>query len=180
MKGLGITSEIPWSRNAGQQRVARWGVMRKYKITPTWGAPQWSAARTGGNIAGTKQSIQWTIHLKICIYWNVCVLICICVSGCIPSVSASSLFSASSASASASSWRRRAAAASQQVEIKIIKILSSFDDKMIPGSEDILDTPYSDTFSCEGQGYGYYADVQSGCQVINGKNWIHFFVNIYL
>ena len=46
---------------------------------------------------------------------------------------------------------------------------SSFDDTMISGSEDILQTPYSDTFSCEGQGYGYYADVQSGCQVIKWK-----------
>merc|ERR1712062_94363 len=35
------------------------------------------------------------------------------------------------------------------------------------GSEDILQTPYSDTFSCEGQGYGYYADVQSGCKVFH-------------
>merc|ERR550525_896318 len=35
------------------------------------------------------------------------------------------------------------------------------------GSEDILQTPYSDTFSCEVQGYGYYADVQSGCQVFH-------------
>ena len=25
--------------------------------------------------------------------------------------------------------------------------------------------PWQDTFSCEGQGYGYYADVDSGCQV---------------
>ena len=33
------------------------------------------------------------------------------------------------------------------------------------GHEDILQYPYSDTFSCEGQGYGYYADVDSGCQV---------------
>merc|ERR1711963_161628 len=35
------------------------------------------------------------------------------------------------------------------------------------GSEDILQYPNSDTFSCEGQGYGYYADVQSGCQVFH-------------
>jgi len=35
------------------------------------------------------------------------------------------------------------------------------------GSEDILQYPYSDSFSCEGQGYGYYADVQSGCQVFH-------------
>ena len=33
------------------------------------------------------------------------------------------------------------------------------------GHEEILQYPYSDTFSCEGQGYGYYADVDSGCQV---------------
>ena len=57
-------------------------------------------------------------------------------------------------------------AASPQVEIKmVITYQSSFDVTMISGSEDILQTPYSDTFSCEGQGYGYYADVQSGCQV---------------
>ena len=33
------------------------------------------------------------------------------------------------------------------------------------GQEEILQYPYTDTFSCEGQGYGYYADVDSGCQV---------------
>ena len=33
------------------------------------------------------------------------------------------------------------------------------------GHEEILEYPYQDTFSCEGQAYGYYADVQSGCQV---------------
>ena len=42
------------------------------------------------------------------------------------------------------------------------------------GSEDILQYPYSDTFSCEGQGYGYYADVQSGCQVEISKTFHHF------
>lgn len=46
---------------------------------------------------------------------------------------------------------------------------------MIVGSEDILQTPYSDTFSCEGQGYGYYADVQSGCQVIKQELLTHNF-----
>ena len=46
---------------------------------------------------------------------------------------------------------------------------------MIAGSEDILQTPYSDTFSCEGQGYGYYADVQSGCQVIKQELLTHNF-----
>ena len=34
------------------------------------------------------------------------------------------------------------------------------------GSEDILAYPYVDSFSCEGQAYGYYADVDSGCQVL--------------
>ena len=33
------------------------------------------------------------------------------------------------------------------------------------GSDDILQTPYQDTFSCIGLGYGYYADIDSGCQV---------------
>ena len=33
------------------------------------------------------------------------------------------------------------------------------------GHEEILQYPYSDTFSCDGQEYGYYADVDSGCQV---------------
>ena len=33
------------------------------------------------------------------------------------------------------------------------------------GHEEILEYPYQDTFSCEGRAYGYYADVQSGCQV---------------
>ena len=33
------------------------------------------------------------------------------------------------------------------------------------GHEEILASPYVDSFSCEGQAYGYYADVDSGCQV---------------
>ena len=33
------------------------------------------------------------------------------------------------------------------------------------GHEEILAYPYVDSFSCEGQAYGYYADVDSGCQV---------------
>ena len=37
------------------------------------------------------------------------------------------------------------------------------------GQEEILQYPYTDTFSCEGQGYGYYADVDSGCQVWGGQ-----------
>ena len=35
------------------------------------------------------------------------------------------------------------------------------------GSEDILSAPYDpNAFSCEGQDYGYYADVASGCEVL--------------
>jgi len=34
------------------------------------------------------------------------------------------------------------------------------------GSEDILSGPYDPAaFSCDGQDYGYYADVASGCEV---------------
>ena len=33
------------------------------------------------------------------------------------------------------------------------------------GHEEILAYPYVDSFSCDGQAYGYYADVDSGCQV---------------
>jgi len=34
------------------------------------------------------------------------------------------------------------------------------------GHEDILSNPYDpESFSCEGQDYGYYADVASGCEV---------------
>ena len=35
------------------------------------------------------------------------------------------------------------------------------------GSEDILSNPYSDGFSCEGQAYGYYADVENNCEVFH-------------
>jgi len=36
------------------------------------------------------------------------------------------------------------------------------------GSEDILSNPYDPTaFSCEGQDYGYYADVASGCEIFH-------------
>ena len=45
-------------------------------------------------------------------------------------------------------------------------VLSQEDGDQLPaGHEEILSYPYSDTFSCEGQGYGYYADVDSGCEV---------------
>jgi len=36
------------------------------------------------------------------------------------------------------------------------------------GSEDILSNPYDpNAFSCEGQDYGYYADVASGCEIFH-------------
>ena len=41
------------------------------------------------------------------------------------------------------------------------------------GSEDILQTPYQDTFSCDGLQYGYYADIDSGCQVGTDLTEVH-------
>jgi len=36
------------------------------------------------------------------------------------------------------------------------------------GYEDILSRPYNpDSFSCEGQDYGYYADVESACEIFH-------------
>jgi len=35
------------------------------------------------------------------------------------------------------------------------------------GSEDILTNPYVDSFSCEGQAYGYYADVDNACEIFH-------------
>merc|ERR1711881_189178 len=36
------------------------------------------------------------------------------------------------------------------------------------GHEDILSNPYNpESFSCEGQDYGYYADVESGCEIFH-------------
>merc|ERR1712150_328758 len=36
------------------------------------------------------------------------------------------------------------------------------------GHEDILSNPYDpESFSCEGQDYGYYADVASGCEIFH-------------
>ena len=45
-------------------------------------------------------------------------------------------------------------------------VLSQEGSGILPaGHEEILAYPYVDSFSCEGQAYGYYADVDSGCQV---------------
>merc|ERR1712223_485342 len=35
------------------------------------------------------------------------------------------------------------------------------------GSDSILSAPYVDSFSCEGQAYGYFADVQNNCEVFH-------------
>ena len=35
------------------------------------------------------------------------------------------------------------------------------------GAEDLLTEPYDDSFSCEGQTYGYYGDVNNNCQVFH-------------
>ena len=33
------------------------------------------------------------------------------------------------------------------------------------GSDTVLSSPYVDSFSCEGQAYGYFADVENNCEV---------------
>ena len=33
------------------------------------------------------------------------------------------------------------------------------------GSDAVLSSPYVDSFSCEGQAYGYFADVENNCEV---------------
>ena len=35
------------------------------------------------------------------------------------------------------------------------------------GSDAVLSTPYVDSFSCEGQAYGYFADVENNCEVFH-------------
>ena len=46
------------------------------------------------------------------------------------------------------------------------EVVSQDDVASLPaGSEDVLTSPYVDGFSCEGQAYGYFADVQNNCEV---------------
>merc|ERR1712045_23296 len=46
--------------------------------------------------------------------------------------------------------------------------VSGQDDVGLPaGSDAILSSPYVDSFSCEGQAYGYFADVQNNCEVFH-------------
>ena len=33
------------------------------------------------------------------------------------------------------------------------------------GSDAVLSSPYVESFSCEGQAYGYFADVENNCEV---------------
>merc|ERR1711994_443923 len=35
------------------------------------------------------------------------------------------------------------------------------------GSDAVLSSPYVDSFSCEGQAYGYFADVENNCEVFH-------------
>ena len=37
------------------------------------------------------------------------------------------------------------------------------------GSDAVLSSPYVDSFSCEGQAYGYFADVENNCEVRRGE-----------
>ena len=70
-------------------------------------------------------------------------------------------------------------------------VLSQEGSGILPaGHEEILAYPYVDTFSCEGQAYGYYADVDSGCQVGERKkegwriihlfSFFRFFTSVFL
>ena len=46
------------------------------------------------------------------------------------------------------------------------------------GSDSILSAPYVDSFSCEGQAYGYFADVQNNCEVSYQQTWQRCFTMI--
>ena len=68
-------------------------------------------------------------------------------------------------------------------------VLSQEGSGILPaGHEEILAYPYVDSFSCEGQAYGYYADVDSGCQVGCKKgrkrkfifSFFRFFTSVFL
>ena len=46
------------------------------------------------------------------------------------------------------------------------EVVSQDDVVSLPaGSDAVLSSPYVDSFSCEGQAYGYFADVQNNCEV---------------
>merc|ERR1712170_18283 len=48
------------------------------------------------------------------------------------------------------------------------EVVSQDDVVSLPaGSDAVLSSPYVDSFSCEGQAYGYFADVQNNCEVFH-------------
>ena len=49
--------------------------------------------------------------------------------------------------------------------VSLAALVVSQDSGLPGGSEDILSAPYTDSFSCEGQAYGYYADIDNNCEV---------------
>ena len=60
------------------------------------------------------------------------------------------------------------AAAATALLVFVMEVVSQDyeDTASLPaGSEAILSSPYVDTFSCEGQAYGYFADVDNNCEV---------------
>ena len=50
-------------------------------------------------------------------------------------------------------------------------VLTQADIGLPAGADVVLTSSYVDTFSCEGQAYGYYADVDNNCEV--GMSTIH-------
>ena len=50
------------------------------------------------------------------------------------------------------------------MEDDIYKCPGQEDVGLPAGSDAILSSPYVDSFSCEGQAYGYFADVQNNCE----------------
>ena len=50
-------------------------------------------------------------------------------------------------------------------------VLTQEDIGLPAGADVVLTSSYVDTFSCEGQAYGYYADVDNNCEV--GMSTIH-------
>merc|ERR1712213_25744 len=62
------------------------------------------------------------------------------------------------------------AAAAAALLVFVMEVVSQDyeDTASLPaGSDDVLTSPYVDGFSCEGQAYGYFADVQNNCEVFH-------------
>ena len=65
------------------------------------------------------------------------------------------------------------AAATAALLVFVMEVVSQDyeDTASLPaGNEAVLSSPYVDTFSCEGQAYGYFADVDNNCEVRTRPN----------